>query len=81
MAFPTSVNDQITDAISQSSVSVISEAPAVAIANLYQVLSSSLSIAIQNSVANQQQMNSISLASTTSCVNYLLNTNNKSTKK
>lgn len=81
MAKPTAINDQITDTVSQTNVTTIASAPAVATASLYQVLSSSLSLAIQNCVTNQQQLNSILLASTTSCVSHLLDTEIKSVKK
>lgn len=80
MAKPTAINDQATDALSQTNVTAIASAPAVATASLYQVLSSSLSLAIQNCVTNQQQLNSILLASTTSCVSHLLDTKVKSVK-
>ncbi|PHS08760.1 MAG: RebB like protein [Kordia sp.] len=76
MAFPTSVNDQITDSVTQSSIAVISNAGPLALSSLYQVLSSSLSLAIQNAVTNQQQLNTIGNAATVSCVDYLLNTTN-----
>lgn len=39
MAFPTAVNGQITDAVTQANVKVIGEAPAMAMGNLYQALS------------------------------------------
>ena len=81
MAKPTAINDQITDAVSQTNVTAIASAPAVATASLYQVLSSSLSLAIQNCVTNQQQLNSILLASTASCVSHLLDTNIKTSNK
>ena len=72
MAYPTSVNDQITDSVSQSNVEVVASSSAVSVGSLYQVLSSSLTLAIQNAVANQQNLNTISDATTSSCVNYLL---------
>jgi Killing trait len=37
MAFPTSVNDQITDAVTQTNVKVLGDAPAVGMGMLYQV--------------------------------------------
>lgn len=35
MAFPTGVNDTITDAVTQANVKVLGDAPAVAMGNLY----------------------------------------------
>ena len=34
MAFPTSVNDQITDSITQANTKVLGDAPAIAMGNL-----------------------------------------------
>ena len=65
MAYPTAVNNEITDSVTQSNVKVLSEASAMAMGTLYQTSSSSLSMAIQNSVANQQQ-NSIVASTATS---------------
>jgi hypothetical protein len=76
MAFPTAVNDQITDSVTQSNVQVLSSSPAQAIGSLYQIYAGSLSIAIQNATANQQHANTINSAVTTSCVNFLLGENN-----
>tara|TARA_B100001250_G_scaffold317330_1_gene279777 strand:- start:292 stop:930 length:639 start_codon:yes stop_codon:yes gene_type:complete len=56
MAFPTAVNNQITDSITQSNVKVIADAPAVAMGNLYQATSQALSNAAHNATTNQQQM-------------------------
>lgn len=42
MAFPTAVNDQITDAVTQANVKVVGESPAMAIGNLYQTISSNV---------------------------------------
>lgn len=72
MADRNSVNDQITDAVSQTNVTNVAGAPAQALASLYQILSSSLSLAVHNAVSNQQQLQQISLASTSSCIAYLL---------
>lgn len=78
MAFPTAVNDQITDSITQTNVEVIGLSPAQALGSLYQIFSSSLSLAMQNAVSSQQNLNAISSAVTTKCVNSLLgDTNSK----
>jgi Killing trait len=62
MAFPTSVNDQITDAVTQANVKVIGEAPAIAMGTLYQALANSAGILYQNAVAAQQQQNTLAIA-------------------
>jgi hypothetical protein len=54
MAFPTAVNSQITDAVSQSNVKVLGDAPALAVAQLYQATAQALSISAQNAAAAQQ---------------------------
>lgn len=56
MADPTTVNDQITDSVTQANVKVIGEAPAMALASLYQSTAQALGMAAQNAVYAQQQM-------------------------
>jgi hypothetical protein len=65
MAFPTSVNSQITDAITQANVKVLAEAPAVAMANLYQATAQALANAAHNATNAQQQANILAQAATT----------------
>lgn len=72
MAFPTAVNDQITDAVTQSNVKVLGEAPAIALGSLYQTLAQASATAAQNAAAHQQNANSLALAVTTRCINALL---------
>ncbi|MCW0457852.1 RebB family R body protein [Xanthomonas sacchari] len=55
MAFPTEVNDQITDAVTQSNVKVIGEAPAFAMPSIYQSMAHSTGILFENAVSAQQQ--------------------------
>ena len=62
MAYPTSVNNQITDAVTQSNVKVVAEAPAFAMGSIYQSLAHSTGILFENAVAAQQQQNTLSLA-------------------
>jgi len=57
MAYPTAVNDQITDAVTQSNVKVLAEAPSVAIASIYQAVAQAMSLAAQNAATAQQQNN------------------------
>jgi hypothetical protein len=62
MAFPTAVNDQVTDAVTQSNVKVIGEAPAIALGNLYQAMAHSTGILFENAVSAQQQQNTLAQA-------------------
>lgn len=55
MAFPTAVNSQITDSITQANVKVIAESPAMAMGNLYQAIAHSTGILFENAVNAQQQ--------------------------
>lgn len=64
MAFPTSVNDQITDAVTQSNVKVVGEAPAMAMGSIYQTMAHSTGILFENAVAAQQQQNTLTQAAT-----------------
>ncbi len=68
MAFPTAVNDQITDSVTQANVKVLGDAPAMALGSLYQATAQALGIAAQNAVSNQQQTNILSQAATTQSV-------------
>lgn len=72
MAFPTAVNDQITDSVTQSNVKVLSEASAMAMGTLYQTTSNSLSLATQNAVSNQQQNNTVADTTTAVCIEKIL---------
>lgn len=72
MAFPTAVNDQITDAVTQANVKVLADAPAVAMGSLYQTLAQAAGTAAQNAVAHQQNANNVALAVATRCVNALV---------
>lgn len=67
------VNEQVTDAVTQSNVKTIAEAPAESQALLSKMMASAAGLAMQNAVAHQQQMNAISQAATTVAVNKLLN--------
>jgi len=72
MAFPTAVNSQITDAVTQSNVQVLGESPAMAIGSLYQSMASAMGIAMQNAVSQQQNANAVAQAVTTRCIETLL---------
>lgn len=71
MAFPTPVNDQITDSVTQANVKVLADAPAMAMGSLYQALAQAAATAAQNAVAHQQSAGNLALAVTTRCVNAL----------
>ena len=65
MAFPTSVNNMITDSVTQSNVKVLGDAPAVAMGNLYQATAQALGNAAHNATTAQQQTNVTAQAVTT----------------
>jgi len=56
MAFPTAVNSQITDSVTQANVQVLGVAAATALANLYQATAQALANAAHNATMAQQQM-------------------------
>ena len=64
MAFPTSVNNMITDSVSQANVEVLGDAPAIAMGNLYQATSQALANAAHNATTAQQQNNVAAQAAT-----------------
>lgn len=64
MAFPTAVNDQITDSVTQANTKVLGDAPAVAMGNLYQETAQALANAAHNASNNQQQSYVVSQAAT-----------------
>jgi len=65
MAFPTHVNSQITDSITQANTQVLGDAPAVAMGNLYQATAQALANAAHNATMAQQQMYVTAQAATT----------------
>lgn len=69
---PTTVNPKVTDAITQSNVAVVGEAPAMSIGGLYQTLSNSVAMAAANAVYSQQQANVTYQAASTTGVTKLL---------
>ena len=71
MAFPTSVNDQITDSVTQANVKVLGDAPAMALGNLYQATAQALSNAAHNATAAQQQAAITAQAATTTGITTL----------
>jgi hypothetical protein len=65
MAFPTSVNSQITDSVTQANTKVLGDAPAIAMGNLYQATAQALANAAHNATSSQQQTNVTAQAATT----------------
>lgn len=72
MAFPTSVNNQITDAVTQSNVMVLGAAPATAVSTLYQAVAQAMGNAANNATMAQQQGSTlyISVAATGCAIVY-----------
>lgn len=62
MAEPTAVNSQITDAITQSNLTVLAQSPAFALAAMYQTQAHAIGLMFHNAVAAQQQQNILGLA-------------------
>lgn len=59
---PLYVNSQVTDAITQTNVKVVAEAPAQAMAAFYQMMASANGLAAANAVSNQQNLNQLNPA-------------------
>lgn len=72
MAFPTQINSQITDSVTQVNTKVLGDAPAVATGNLFVATSQALSNAAHNATNNQAQSYVTMQASTTQAVGTLL---------
>lgn len=65
MAFPTAVNDQITDSVTQANVKVLGDAPAMALGSFYQATAQALSNAAHNATTAIQQSAITAQAATT----------------
>ena len=79
MAFPTSVNNQITDSVTQANLTALGTSPAMAMGNLYQVTAQALSNAAQNAVNSQQQSSLTAQATTTMGITTLYSIDTAST--
>ncbi len=64
MAYPTAVNNQITDSVTQANVQTLASSPAVAMGNLYQATAQALANAAHNATTAQQQANIMAQAAT-----------------
>ncbi len=64
MAYPTLVNSQITDAVTQQNISVLASAPAMAMGTIYQSMAHSIGVLYQNATSAQQNAAICAQAST-----------------
>ncbi|WP_310619140.1 RebB family R body protein [Flexibacterium corallicola] len=64
MPDPTTVNPMITDAVTQSNVKVVGEAPAMAMGSIFQSMAHSTGILFENAVSASQQQNTLAQAAT-----------------
>jgi hypothetical protein len=65
MAFPTAVNDQITDSVTQANVQVLGVAPAQAMSSLFQATAQAMGNAAHNATMAIQQSYVTAQAATT----------------
>lgn len=81
MAFPTAVNSQITDSVTQVNVKVLGDAPAMAMGNLFQATNQALGNAAHNASTAIQQTNVTAQAATTMGVAILYSVDTATTGK
>lgn len=81
MAFPTAVNSQITDSVTQANVKVLGDAPAMAMGSFFQATAQALANAAHNATNSQQQSNVTAQAATTMGVATLYSIDTASTAK
>lgn len=68
-----SINEQVTDAVTQSNVKVVAEAPAIALGNVYQTAAHATGIMFENAVSAGQQQNILGQAATNQGVTRVYN--------
>lgn len=73
------VNPQITDAVTQTNVKILGDAPGMAMGNLYQATAQALANAAHNATSAQQNANTILQATTTQGVALLYGVDTAST--
>jgi hypothetical protein len=73
MAHETPVNSQITDAVTQTNVKVLGEAPAQSMALVYQTMAHSISLAMENAQQAQGGLQQIGNAVTSSAITMIMN--------
>ena len=64
LAYPTAVNNQITDSVTQANVEVLGNAPAMAMANLYQATAQALGNSAHSATISGQQNSMAAQAAT-----------------
>lgn len=69
MAFPTAVNSQITDSVTQSNVQVVGSAAAMAAGSVYQSAAHAHALLLHNATQQQQHMAILAQAVTAAAVN------------
>lgn len=69
---PTTVNEQVTDAVTQTNVKVLAEAPAESMAVIYQVLGQTIGLTMQNGASAQQNMQTVAAAATARAVELIM---------
>ncbi|AQQ00809.1 glycerol-3-phosphate dehydrogenase [Pseudoalteromonas aliena] len=79
MAFPTAVNSQITDSVSQVNTKVLGDAPAIATGNFMIATSQALSNAAHNATSGQQNNSITAQAALVQGVNTLYSVDTAST--
>ncbi|MCG7534136.1 RebB family R body protein [Pseudoalteromonas sp. OOF1S-7] len=79
MAFPTAVNSQITDSVSQVNTKVLGDAPAVATGNFMIATSQALSNAAHNATTSQQNNTVTAQAALVQGVDTLMSVNTATT--
>jgi len=72
MAEPTSVNSQVTDAVTQANVSAEGNAPATAMGNMMIAVAQAMANAAHNATSAQQHNNITAQAATTASVKRIL---------
>ena len=65
------VNQEVTDAVTQSNVKVIKESPAMALGNIYQTAAHNTGIMFENAVKAQHQQNMMGQSVSTQGVNQI----------
>ena len=73
MADATLVNGQVTDAVTQTNVKVLGEAPAQSMALVYQTMAHSISLAMENAQQAQGGLQQIGNAVTSSAITMIMN--------
>ena len=79
MAYPTAVNDQVTDSITQANTKVLGDSPASSMGNFMIATSQALSNAAHNATTSQQQTTITSQAAMTQGVSTLYSVETAST--